>query len=39
MLAKPRRILLAARLPASPPYQPIPEEIHAIRLTRENAVA
>jgi hypothetical protein len=39
MLAKLRRVLIAARFPASHPDQPTPEEIHAIRLAWENAAA
>jgi hypothetical protein len=39
MLAKLRRVLIAAKFRASRPDQPTPEEIHAIRLAWENAAA
>ena len=39
MLAKLRRVLIAARFRASRPGQPTPEEIHAIRLAWEAAAA
>jgi len=39
MLAKLRRVLIAARFRASRPDQPTPGEIHAIRLAWENAAA
>ena len=39
MLAKLRRVLIAARFRASHPDQPTPEEIRAIRLAWEDAAA
>jgi DDE superfamily endonuclease len=39
MLAKLRRVLIAARFRVSHPGQPTPEEIHAIRLAWEDAAA
>ena len=39
MLAKLRRVLIAARFRASHPGQPTPEEIHALRLAWEDAAA
>jgi len=39
MLAKLRRVVIAAKFRASHPDQPTPEEIHAIRLAWEDAAA
>jgi hypothetical protein len=39
MIAKLRRVLIAARFPQPRPGQPTPEEIHAMRLAWETNAA